>query len=699
MNFTDLLKATEARFRDRAAVRADNQAKLDSGLLLQADSPGRVEQRLKRLGVEPAAAKLLAGSDLSTMPPTGQIDPQELNTLERIIHKSDLMSVNFFDRGAHAARSIGRIRIRTATGSPAGFGTGFLVSPRLLLTNNHVLPDAETASFSQIEFNYQDGLNGDRLQSIPFDLEPDTLFLTSQRLDFSLVAVRQTDRANAPLASFGWHPLIAQEGKVIVGEYVTIIQHPNGEPKQVALRENQLIDVLPDFLHYQTDTAPGASGSPVFNDQWEVVALHHSGVPKRDDRGRILNLNGEPWTPEQGEQRVAWLANEGVRISRIIQYVKTQTAVPVTHPLLTELLGGTVPPTTPDRSTESVPQAVTTGDTTLTASEDGTMTWTIPLQVSVRLGQPVAAVAAPVPSVKSAPGILSVPDIEADLEAALTELKSAAKREYYDQASDHKDRDAYYQKLLRGVDDLSARQLYQELSRLVSQTHTTKASYQPSRHLYPWVDLHPDRTLRSIYTEQTYEPEDFIRADFQVERLRAVRSQELRLKESLTEAQFAQELDLLEASLPYNCEHVVPQSWFGKKEPMRGDLHHLFACEVRCNSFRGNTPFFEFDDFGEAIQDNCGKSAGTKFEPNAGKGAAARATLYFLLRYPGEINKTEREYQESRLQTLLDWHKSEPVSEYEQHRNAAIFEKQGNRNPLIDFPEWAEKIAFRSGLG
>src|SRR4051794_25147285 len=55
----------------------------------------------------------------------------------------------------------------------------------------------------------------------------------------------------------------------------------------------------------------------------------------------------------------------------------------------------------------------------------------------------------------------------------------------------------------------------------------------------------------------------------------------------------------VEAALPFNCEHVVPQSWFGKQKPMRGDLHHLFVCEARCNSFRGNTPYMEFADFPE----------------------------------------------------------------------------------------------------
>ena len=47
---------------------------------------------------------------------------------------------------------------------------------------------------------------------------------------------------------------------------------------------------------------------------------------------------------------------------------------------------------------------------------------------------------------------------------------------------------------------------------------------------------------------------------------------------------------------------------------------------------------------------------------------------------------------------LLKWHESAPVSDYERHRNAAIFEKQGNRNPLIDHPEWAPRIGFSAGL-
>src|SRR6185369_4011734 len=99
-----------------------------------------------------------------------------------------------------------------------------------------------------------------------------------------------------PLSGYGSLRLLEAEGKAIVGELMNIIQHPNGEPKQLALRENKLVDVLDRFVHYETDTAPGSSGSPVFNDQWECVGLHHSGVPKRDDAGRILTIDGGIWT-------------------------------------------------------------------------------------------------------------------------------------------------------------------------------------------------------------------------------------------------------------------------------------------------------------------------------------------------------------------------------------------------------------------
>jgi endonuclease G len=125
-------------------------------------------------------------------------------------------------------------------------------------------------------------------------------------------------------------------------------------------------------------------------------------------------------------------------------------------------------------------------------------------------------------------------------------------------------------------------------------------------------------------------PEELILADLAIAQARA---QELTSRFDVR-ARGAVEMSAeLEAALPFNCDHVVPQSWFAKKEPMRGDLHHLFACESRCNSFRGNTPFMEFEDFPkptmagpvlEVVRGECGKSEANGFEPARGNGAAAR---------------------------------------------------------------------------
>jgi endonuclease G, mitochondrial len=101
----------------------------------------------------------------------------------------------------------------------------------------------------------------------------------------------------------------------------------------------------------------------------------------------------------------------------------------------------------------------------------------------------------------------------------------------------------------------------------------------------------------------------------------------------------------------------------------------------------------------EVVREACGKREQGRFEPAADKGAVARATLYFLLSYPGLVGDEARELQRDRLQTLLAWHEAEPVDEYERHRNMAIFELQGNRNPLIDHPEWAGRLDFSAALG
>lgn len=313
-----------------------------------------------------------------------------------------------------------------------------------------------------------------------------------------------------------------------------------------------------------------------------------------------------------------------------------------------------------------------------------------------------------------------------DMLEALSELENAKTRVYYDAEKDAADRQSYYRELLekqevnamsfelmttdkkkikitieeQGMSSSGTGISFDTLSKLVRKTHTDLHKYRPSLYVYPWVDVHPDGKIHSIYSGEIFDAERFIREDFNISRERATRIRELMIDtREINNEILEDEFDTLEAALPYNCEHVVPQSWFSKREPMRGDLHHLFGCESRCNSFRSNIPYFDFVDFERVIRDSCGKREENKFEPESGKGVAARAVFYFLLRYPGEINSISQEFEAERLPILLKWHKKYPVDVYEQHRNMAVYAMQGNRNPFIDFPEWAQLIEFSKGLG
>jgi endonuclease G, mitochondrial len=233
----------------------------------------------------------------------------------KVIGTQDFLGVGYLASGAAAARAVGRVVIRE-DGQLAGYGTGSLVSPSLLLTNHHVLPSAQVAKGSSIEFSFEDGSDGKPLTPRSFELDPGRFFLADEELDFALVAIRATSEE---LADFGFNPPIAGAVEGVVGEFVTIVQHPRGEKKQIALRENRIVDVLDLFLHYEADTEPGSSGSPVFNDRWQVVSLHHASVP----------------APEHGE--LGGFVNEGIRMHGLREFVRARGFSPAEQALVDEL--------------------------------------------------------------------------------------------------------------------------------------------------------------------------------------------------------------------------------------------------------------------------------------------------------------------------------------------------------------------------
>jgi len=235
------------------------------------------------------------------------LDPEDTLAYERIMGKSDLFPISYLEMGKTVSTSVCRVEIRDSIGRVQGYGTGFLVSPSLLLTNNHVLEEEESARYSVAQFNYENDINLYPLPVKTFSLEPDLFFETDEELDFTLVAVEHHSKDGVMLTDFGYLPLISATGKINRAEYVSIIQHPEGAPKAIAVRENQVIGCTDGYLHYVTDTQPGSSGSPVLSDEWKVVALHHAGVPDPNDSTR-------------------YIANEGIRVSAILESLTNRKA-------------------------------------------------------------------------------------------------------------------------------------------------------------------------------------------------------------------------------------------------------------------------------------------------------------------------------------------------------------------------------------
>ena len=292
-------RGVRRRVAERAEPRVEHEETLaSSGSLAELNPPELVARRLDRL------TRFYAGDELPSTTPTEAPErlperpssappcptrrrPSEL--LEAIINTADFVGTRYLDAGVAAARAVGphprQRRHRTTLGlrhRVDDLAAADADQPSRLRQR------AQAAATSHVEFNYQDGIDGKMLQVTTFGFDPGRFFLADEDLDFAIVAVRARAEELAP---FGFNRLIESEGKALLGEFVTIVQHPRGEKKQVALRENRIVDGVQRFLHYTADTEPGSSGSPVFNDQWEVVALHHASVraPEHPSSGSVLN--------------------------------------------------------------------------------------------------------------------------------------------------------------------------------------------------------------------------------------------------------------------------------------------------------------------------------------------------------------------------------------------------------------------------
>lgn len=250
--------------------------------------------------------------------------------LERIIHEDDLLAFSWLAGAASVGAAVARILVTRheggavvtwpATGKPVEVGgTGWLIGRRHVVTNHHVVnarsvseplasePDLRRqAQTARIQFDYDfDG--APEHDTRVAELSAWDAWNNAPALDYAILELAEpSPRTPVTLSPSS---LLGYEGAVAP---VNIIQHPNGNPKSIGVRNNLTSELLDHELRYFTDTMRGSSGSPVCNDLWQAIALHRAEFRLTTP----TNFQGKP---------SAWV-NRGVRIDRIVDHLRDNHA-------------------------------------------------------------------------------------------------------------------------------------------------------------------------------------------------------------------------------------------------------------------------------------------------------------------------------------------------------------------------------------
>ncbi|MDO6736624.1 Ig-like domain-containing protein [Wenyingzhuangia sp. 2_MG-2023] len=192
--------------------------------------------------------------------------------------------------------------------------------------------------------------------------------------------------------------------------------------------------------------------------------------------------------------------------------------------------------------------------------------------------------------------------------------------------------------------------LSSELSNLTATKHTTILSYT-DRHDYLYdADQDPDNSANVLlmYTGESRDKREWTSS----------------LNPHSTQT--------------FNTEHIYPQS-FLDDDYREADLHNLRVCDASLNSSRSNREFVEGSG-------SAGIVNGEWYPGDDWKGDVARVVFYMNIKYDESISTI------GDLDTLLEWNKEDPISDFEIQRNNVFQGAQGNRNPFIDNPYLATII-------
>lgn len=205
-----------------------------------------------------------------------------------------LKSVNWLIRGYHACRSVAKLEF------DGGCGTGFLVANDLFLTNQHVVWNKTTRRLrefkeSRVGFLYDETGKPCTSPIPPSQLEHVFQYISpDEEVDFALVRIQTPFTDRTPLS-------LNPYAEISSNKPVFILQHPGGQDMQIAINNNILESATEQVICHKIKTNKGSSGSPILNDEWEVVGIHFGGIENVINKGTRISKVLEILQQEQPE--------------------------------------------------------------------------------------------------------------------------------------------------------------------------------------------------------------------------------------------------------------------------------------------------------------------------------------------------------------------------------------------------------------
>jgi V8-like Glu-specific endopeptidase len=266
------------RLQTEIAKMEEQLSKAESDVQKYATTPEKIFNPPPKIYIGGPNQKLLPTASFSTDVEKVEFNPNTFG--EVVVGEGELEAlissrakyvepVPFMNGLRRCIMGVGRVELKGEA-----FGTATLVAKNKILTNWHVVRDPKYLDSLTVRFGHY--------FSDEKTLEPGQVFKVTKllawkgiaKLDYALLEIE-----GDPTTESNFNVVAPSVVEPIEDRVVNILHHPAGQPMKLSTQDNWVKKVQGDRVLYLTGTEKGSSGAPVFNDKWELVALHHSGQP------------------------------------------------------------------------------------------------------------------------------------------------------------------------------------------------------------------------------------------------------------------------------------------------------------------------------------------------------------------------------------------------------------------------------------